>query len=110
MYYKLLIPFHEDPKHTGFLNWFGPFQQISLPVLKILQHILEHDFHSDMILFFNEHYTLFNLKDKGKTLFCKIQKWRDFNANVKLPVSRIWRAYSFGFSFLFTDPLIKDYV
>lgn len=24
-----------------------------------------------MILFFNEHYTLFNLKDKGKALFYK---------------------------------------
>lgn len=69
MYYKFLIIFHKDPKHTSFMNWFGPSSQISLPTLKILQYTFEHDFHSDMILFFNEHYTLFNLKDKGKALF-----------------------------------------
>lgn len=76
MYYKLLIILHKLPKHTGFGKWFGPPQQISFPTLKILQHSVEHDFHSDMILFFSEHYTLFNLKDKGKALFYERQNER----------------------------------
>lgn len=61
-----------------------------------------------MILFFNENYTLFNLKDKGKALFYKEQ-----NERISMQMSGcLCLGYEelVALDFFFKDPLIKDNV